>query len=240
MDRGPHHDHQCRGLEAPADLSSGLATSPLADVTSPRFGHPDPTLAVRRIESDEVVNDKCDGHVGGHGEGLAKQLAGLPRCGACRDVRPVASSGRPGGPAPPRDWGVWGMLRKSCGPMGDVLARPGPSSSARQLGVGIAAVWLLTGCGSGQSPTEAARLAESRRAEAETAKTPDVVDALFLGTGPLIPRDGATDCPLQGFWSGYPRGTLASPPRLESRARAAPRPASPQPQGCSRGRRGAR
>jgi hypothetical protein len=79
---------------------------------------------------------------------------------------------------------------------------------ARHLGPGAAAVWLLAGCGSGQSPTEAARLAESRRAEAETAKTPDVVDALFLGSGPLIPRDGSTDCPLQGFWSGYPRGTL--------------------------------
>ena len=79
---------------------------------------------------------------------------------------------------------------------------------ARQLGAGVAAVWLLAGCGSGQSPTEAARLAESRRAEAEAVKTPDVVDALFLGSGPLIPRDGSTECPLQGFWSGYPRGTL--------------------------------
>jgi len=69
-------------------------------------------------------------------------------------------------------------------------------------------VWLLTGCGNGQSPTEAARLAESRRAEEEAANTPNWVDALFLGTGPLIPRDGATDCPLQGIWSGYPRGTL--------------------------------
>ena len=79
---------------------------------------------------------------------------------------------------------------------------------ARHLGAAFAALWLLAGCGSGQSPTEAARLAESRRAEAETVKTPDVVDALFLGSGPLIPRDGSTDCPLQGFWSGYPRGTL--------------------------------
>ncbi len=79
---------------------------------------------------------------------------------------------------------------------------------ARQLGAGVAVVWLLAGCGSGQSPTEAARLAESRRAEAESLKTPDWVDALFVGSGPLIPRGGSTDCPLQGFWSGYPRGTL--------------------------------
>ncbi|HEY7141486.1 MAG TPA: hypothetical protein VIE44_15385 [Methylomirabilota bacterium] len=34
------------------------------------------------------------------------------------------------------------------------------------------------------------------------------MDALFLGSGPLIPRDGATECPFQGFWSGYPRGTV--------------------------------
>ena len=75
------------------------------------------------------------------------------------------------------------------------------------LGASVVVVGLLAGCGNGQSPTEAARLAESRRLEAEQAKTPNVVDALFLGSGPLIPRDGFTDCPLQGVWSGYPRGT---------------------------------
>jgi hypothetical protein len=77
----------------------------------------------------------------------------------------------------------------------------------RGLGVFGAAASLAAGCGSGQSPTEAARVAEGRRVEVrETLKTPDVIDALFLGTGPLIPRDGLTECPLQGFWSGYPRG----------------------------------
>lgn len=70
------------------------------------------------------------------------------------------------------------------------------------------ALWFLAGCGSGQSPTEAARLAENRRVEAEQlSSTPDWVDALFVGSGSLIPRDGSSDCPLQGFWSGYPRGT---------------------------------
>jgi hypothetical protein len=88
--------------------------------------------------------------------------------------------------------------------------------AALRLGGGIVAVWLVAGCGNGQSPTEAARLAESRRAEAEAAKIPDVVDALFLGSGPLIPRDGATDCPFQGFWSGYPRGAQVRV-RLSSR-----------------------
>jgi hypothetical protein len=79
---------------------------------------------------------------------------------------------------------------------------------ARSLGAGAVAVWLVAGCSNGQSPTEAARLAEARRVEAEQAKTPDVVDALFLGSGPLIPRDGITECPQQGIWSGYPRGTV--------------------------------
>jgi hypothetical protein len=88
--------------------------------------------------------------------------------------------------------------------------------AALGLCVGVAAVWLLAGCGNGQSPTEAARLAESRRSEAEAAKTPDVVDALFVGSGPLIPRDGATECPFQGFWSGYPRGAQVRV-RLSSR-----------------------
>jgi hypothetical protein len=91
---------------------------------------------------------------------------------------------------------------------GRCIGTAGTNVLARQLGAGVAAVWLLAGCGSGQSPTEAARLAESRRAEAESLKTPDWVDALFVGSGSLIPRDGSTDCPLQGFWSGYPRGTL--------------------------------
>jgi hypothetical protein len=76
----------------------------------------------------------------------------------------------------------------------------------RRLGAVLAAVWLVAGCSDGQSPTEAARLAERRTEARETAKRPEVIDALFLGSGPLIPRDGATECPLQGVWSGYPRG----------------------------------
>ena len=51
-------------------------------------------------------------------------------------------------------------------------------------------------------------MAEARRAEAQQPKTPDVIDALFLGSGPLIPRDGSLECPFQGFWSGYPRGSV--------------------------------
>jgi hypothetical protein len=93
----------------------------------------------------------------------------------------------------------------------------GAAGVARRVAGGVLTLWLLAGCGSGQSPTEAARLAEARRIEAEQApSTPDVVDALFLGSGPLIPRDGSTDCPAQGFWSGYPRGTAVRM-RLSSR-----------------------
>jgi hypothetical protein len=77
----------------------------------------------------------------------------------------------------------------------------------REFSAGVVAALLLAACGNSQSPTDPARLAEAHRVEADLAvKTPDVVDALFLGSGPLIPRDGAVDCPLQGFWSGYPRG----------------------------------
>ena len=78
---------------------------------------------------------------------------------------------------------------------------------ARELAASVVAALCLAACGNSQSPTDPARLAEARRAEADLAvKTPDVVDSLFLGSGPLIPRDGSVGCPLQGFWSGYPRG----------------------------------
>ena len=78
---------------------------------------------------------------------------------------------------------------------------------AAERAAGVVAALLLVACGNSQSPTDPARLAEGRRVEADLAvKTPDVVDALFLGSGPLIPRDGTIECPLQGFWSGYPRG----------------------------------
>lgn len=34
-----------------------------------------------------------------------------------------------------------------------------------------------------------------------------VIEALFLGSGPLSPRDGAAACPDRGVWSGFPRRT---------------------------------
>jgi hypothetical protein len=90
----------------------------------------------------------------------------------------------------------------------DFWSAGGPRRSlARGLGAGLLALSLAAGCGNGQSPTESARLAEGRINAREAPNSADVVDALFLGTGPLIPRDGFSDCPLQGFWSGYPRGS---------------------------------
>jgi hypothetical protein len=65
----------------------------------------------------------------------------------------------------------------------------------------------MAGCDTGHSPTESGRLSEARARAAETPRTPEVIDALFLGTGPLIPRDGLTQCPTQAVWSGYPRGS---------------------------------
>jgi hypothetical protein len=35
----------------------------------------------------------------------------------------------------------------------------------------------------------------------------DTVEALFLGSGPLIPTDGSVTCPSVGRWNGFPRGT---------------------------------
>ncbi len=68
---------------------------------------------------------------------------------------------------------------------------------------------MLFGCGAGEvatapsAETRALRAAESRPA----VDTADVIDALFLGSGPLIPRDGATACPIPRVWTGFPRGT---------------------------------
>ena len=85
-------------------------------------------------------------------------------------------------------------------------ARGSRRRALRGFGAAITVLWLAAGCGNGQSPTESGRLAEGRRLEA-TPKASDAIDALFLGSGTLIPRDTPTECPLQGFWSGYPRGS---------------------------------
>jgi len=69
---------------------------------------------------------------------------------------------------------------------------------------GGATLLVLTGCNGSDAPTTA-RLGE-RTSAAQTTSTQDVVDALFLGSGPLIPRDGQSECALPGTWVGFPRG----------------------------------
>jgi hypothetical protein len=64
----------------------------------------------------------------------------------------------------------------------------------------------LVACGSDKSPTSSRSVAESSTGDL-TVPIAEAIDALFLGTGPLIPRDGSSDCPVQGIWSGYSRGT---------------------------------
>ena len=39
------------------------------------------------------------------------------------------------------------------------------------------------------------------------AENADVIEALFLGSGPLTPDDGSHACPLTDYWKGFPRGT---------------------------------
>jgi hypothetical protein len=76
-------------------------------------------------------------------------------------------------------------------------------------GLGGAALLVLAACGDGRSPTGAAGVGETRQVTAEqSVRGADVIDALFLGSGPLIPRNGVTECPFPGVWSGYPRGSV--------------------------------
>jgi hypothetical protein len=78
-----------------------------------------------------------------------------------------------------------------------------------RLGPGLCllAMALGAGCDNSRSPTEAGGLAQARREARQTPRRAEIIDALFLGTGPLIPRNGQTLCPTQAVWSGYPRGT---------------------------------
>ena len=42
---------------------------------------------------------------------------------------------------------------------------------------------------------------------APMAENADVIEALFLGSGPLTLADGSHPCPLTDYWKGFPRGT---------------------------------
>ena len=67
---------------------------------------------------------------------------------------------------------------------------------------------MLFGCGKGDVATAPSAETRALRAkEGPAVDTADVIDALVLGSGPLIPRDGATACPNPRVWTGFPRGT---------------------------------
>ena len=102
----------------------------------------------------------------------------------------------------------------------------------RRLGVAVAAVGLAAGCGNGQSPTESGRLAEASAEARETPKPADVDRRSLPRRRPAHPAGRCPDCPLQGFWSGYPRGAWSA---SECRA-ACPPPRKP----ASRKRRSSR
>lgn len=100
----------------------------------------------------------------------------------------------------------------------DVPRPRGPGRSPRRLlaGLSLGGV-LLSGCGDGRSTTgpseTTAAQAAAGRGAVRSAVTPDVdladvIDALFLGSGPLVPRDGRTACPVpRRVWAGFRRGT---------------------------------
>lgn len=40
--------------------------------------------------------------------------------------------------------------------------------------------------------------------------TAETIEALFMGSGQLMPSDGFAACPYRGFWSGFPRETIVT------------------------------
>ena len=69
----------------------------------------------------------------------------------------------------------------------------------------------LGACGGGGSPVQPAPPASPTPAAAPIpALRPELkaaIEALFLGTGALAPRDGFSACPSPGRWTAFPRGT---------------------------------
>ena len=68
---------------------------------------------------------------------------------------------------------------------------------------------LLVGCGDGRSSTTPTEAKSARAALAPDVDLADVIDALFLGSGPMVARDGVTACATsRRVWTGFPRGTV--------------------------------
>jgi len=93
------------------------------------------------------------------------------------------------------------------------------------------AVWLLVavcllGCNAQDLVTAPAEHLQGEGGQ--SVDVADATDALFLGSGPLIPRDGNSACSLTRVWSGFPRSTTvrvrlaqAVPPDAQAALRAA-------------------
>src|SRR5215472_8773914 len=99
------------------------------------------------------------------------------------------------------------------------------------------AVLLLAACGDSDSPT-ATRVGERKVSAAQQVSTQDATDALFLGSGPAIPRDGQTACALSGVWTGFPRGAsvrVRLAPAVPGPARDAVRRVAEQVAGATQG-----
>ncbi len=95
------------------------------------------------------------------------------------------------------------------------LSVPALRSSAPLLGL------LLVSCGSPTttpstpSATPAAERVASGQVPAHTSRLlaagvdiADVIDALFLGSGPDVAPNAQTACPIQRVWTAFPRGTV--------------------------------
>ena len=67
---------------------------------------------------------------------------------------------------------------------------------------------LVTGVAAGSATITATSEGKSQAAALTVVlNLKDVIEALFMGSGPLTPSDGFPACPWQGRWTGFPRGT---------------------------------
>jgi hypothetical protein len=89
-----------------------------------------------------------------------------------------------------------------------------PAASSLRVGALVFSyVASQAGCGGGTSPTTPASTSSMPTPAPTPSPSPhplaDYIEAIFLGSGPLTPRDGAHACPWSTpiRFSGWPRGT---------------------------------
>ncbi len=93
----------------------------------------------------------------------------------------------------------------------------GPSTVLKGVALGCLVLWGCERSASPVGPTGSASSGERRTAASRMigeasvgagVDLMDVIDALFLGSGPLVPRGTAPTCPVpQRVWTAFPRGT---------------------------------